>query len=145
MDWFLTELAKIAKNYRWYYVAYNGQAEIEQLAYRIWREAGCPVGRHEEHWWRAEKEYRADKPIRGMIVHDGPRTQLGQSISPLQAVVHAQTGVVYSLADLVPLIEAESRLAPGEAREIDAACDAAATGHSLELRAKIKQALGLES
>ena len=73
-------------------------AQVEQIAYRLWQEEGCPHGRHEDHWRQAEKEYHADKPIRGAILDDTKTGQVGQLLSPLQAVVHAKTGVVYPMA-----------------------------------------------
>jgi hypothetical protein len=30
--------------------------QIRQRAYQIWREAGCPEGRHEEDWAQARSE-----------------------------------------------------------------------------------------
>jgi len=30
------------------------RSRVQQLAYRLWEEAGRPVGRAEEHWYRAE-------------------------------------------------------------------------------------------
>jgi hypothetical protein len=66
-EWFLAELWAIASRYRWQYVAPDPQAQVEQVAYRLRQEEGCPHGRHEEHWRQAEQEFHADKPIRGAI------------------------------------------------------------------------------
>src|SRR3972149_9452756 len=33
--------------------------EIRQIAYHLWRDEGCPDGRHEEHWLKAESIWRA--------------------------------------------------------------------------------------
>jgi len=30
------------------------EEEIRQIAYHLWRDEGCPDGRHEEHWFKAE-------------------------------------------------------------------------------------------
>ena len=46
--------------------------EIRQIAYHIWRDEGCPEGRHLDHWLKAESIWRArqqaanepDKPAR---------------------------------------------------------------------------------
>ena len=35
------------------------EAKIAVRAYEIWQESGCPEGKHEEHWYRAERELRA--------------------------------------------------------------------------------------
>ena len=32
--------------------------EIRQIAYHLWRDEGCPDGRHEEHWLKAESIWR---------------------------------------------------------------------------------------
>lgn len=32
---------------------------IAQRAYEIWKESGCPNGKDQEHWFRAERELRA--------------------------------------------------------------------------------------
>lgn len=32
---------------------------IALRAYEIWRESGCPDGKHDEHWLQAERELRA--------------------------------------------------------------------------------------
>ena len=47
----------------------NHEAEIATLAYRYYCEEGCPEGKEEEHWLRAERE------ISG-------RSQPGESESP---------------------------------------------------------------
>ncbi len=33
--------------------------KIAIRAYEIWQESGCQHGKHEEHWYRAERELRA--------------------------------------------------------------------------------------
>jgi hypothetical protein len=33
---------------------------IQLLANRIWREAGCPQGRHQEHWSEAERRLESE-------------------------------------------------------------------------------------
>jgi hypothetical protein len=33
--------------------------EIEELAYQLWQERGCPEGSPDEDWFRAEEELRA--------------------------------------------------------------------------------------
>ncbi len=39
--------------------------KIAIRAYEIWRASGCPEGKHEEHWYRAERELRAQRaPLR---------------------------------------------------------------------------------
>jgi hypothetical protein len=141
-EWFLAELRAVASRYRWQYLAPDGQQQVEQIAYRLWQEEGCPHGRHEEHWRHAEKEFHADKPIRGAIF-DGPETgQEGQLLSPLQAVVHAQTGVVVTVSAMVK--EAGFPVTPGEAGAIDAAADASSEGYSAAFRTGMAQAVGLE-
>jgi hypothetical protein len=37
---------------------------IAQRAYEIWKETGCPNGRDQEHWFRAERELRARLTVR---------------------------------------------------------------------------------
>jgi Protein of unknown function (DUF2934) len=140
IEWFLAELRAVAGRYRWRYVAPDRQRQVEQIAHRLWREEGCPHGRQEDHWRRAEKEFHADKPIRGAVAGD-PKE--GQLLSPLQAVVHAQTGVVYPVSAIVK--ESGFPVTPGEARAIEAAADAAPEGHSAALRAGITKAVGLET
>jgi hypothetical protein len=141
-EWFLAELRAVASRYQWQYVAPDRQQQVAQIAYRLWQEEGRPQGREEEHWWRAEKAFHADKPIRGAIL-DGPKTgQVDQLLSPLQAVVHAQTGVVVTVSAMVK--EAGFPLTLGEAGAIDAAADAWSEGYSATLRTGIAKAVGLE-
>jgi len=40
---------------------------IALRAYEIWRESGCPDGKHDEHWLQAERE------LRGMQGRSGSR------------------------------------------------------------------------
>ena len=138
-EWFLAELRAVASRYQWQYLAPDRQAQVAQIAYCIWQEEGRPQGREEEHWWRAEKAFHADKPIRGAVVDDPKGEQL---LSPLQAVVHAQTGVVHPVSAIVK--ESGFPVSPGEARAIEAAADAAPEGHSPGLRAGLARAVGLE-
>jgi hypothetical protein len=35
--------------------------DIALLAYALWQEQGCPEGRHEEHWLKAEQELTANQ------------------------------------------------------------------------------------
>jgi hypothetical protein len=142
MEWFLAELRAVAGRYQWQYVAPDRQQQVEQIAHRLWQEEGCPHGRQEEHWRRAEKAFHADKPIRGAVVDDPKQGPVGQLLSPLQAVVHAQTGVVYAVSAVVK--ESGFPVSPGEARAIEAAADAAWEGYSPGLRAGIARAVGLE-
>lgn len=37
---------------------------IAQRAYEIWKESGCPNGKDQEHWFRAERELRAKQSVR---------------------------------------------------------------------------------
>ncbi len=37
---------------------------IAQRAYEIWKESGCPNGRDQEHWFRAERELRSKTTLR---------------------------------------------------------------------------------
>lgn len=37
---------------------------IAQRAYEIWKESGCPNGKDQEHWFRAERELRAKLSLR---------------------------------------------------------------------------------
>jgi hypothetical protein len=97
-EWFLAELRVVAGRYRWQYVAPDRQQQVAQIAYRIWQEEGRPRGREEEHWWRAEKAFHADKPIRGAVVDDPEAGQAGQLLSPLQAVAHARTGAIHPVS-----------------------------------------------
>jgi hypothetical protein len=140
--WFLAELGAVAGRYRWQYVAPDRQRQVEQIAYRLWQGEGCPHGRHEEHWRRAEREFHADKPIRGAIA-GGPEG--GQLLSPLQAVVHARAGVVCTAASIAELAGAGFPVTPGEAGAIEAAAEAAAGGYDAALRRGIARATGLES
>jgi hypothetical protein len=144
-EWFLAELRAVTGRYRWQYVAPDRQRQVELIAYRLWQEEGCPRGKEEEHWWRAEKEFHADKPIRGAIPDDPKPGQAGQLLSPLQAVVHARTGVVYAASSTAELAEAGFPMTPGEAGAIEAAADAASGGHNPGLRAGIAKAVGLET
>jgi hypothetical protein len=141
-EWFLAELRAIASRYQWQYVAPDRQAQVEQIAYRLWQEEGCPHGRHEEHWRQAEQEFHADKPIRGAILDDPKTGQVGQLLSPWQAVVHAQTGVVVTVSAIVK--EAGLPVTPGEAGAIAAAAEASSEGYSAAFRTAIAKAVGLE-
>jgi hypothetical protein len=138
-EWFLAELTAIASRYHWQYVAANRQQQVDQIAYRLWQEAGCPHGQHEDHWRQAERAFLADQPIRGAIVADARQNQVGQLLSPLQAVVHAQTGTVEPMDKLA---EAGFLVTPGEARAIEAAADAS-EGYPTALRTSIERAVGL--
>jgi hypothetical protein len=143
MDWFLGELRAVADRYRWQYVAPDRQQHVEQIAYRIWQEEGCPPGRHEDHWRRAEKEFLADKPIRGAPRDDTDAGRVGPLLSPLQAVVHARTVAVHAVPAIVE--GAGFPVTPGEAGVIEAAADGALAGHDPALRAGIARAVGLET
>jgi hypothetical protein len=143
-EWFLAELKAVAGRYRWQYVAPDRQPQLEQIAYRIWQEEGCPHGRHEEHWRQAEKEFHADKPIRGAILNDPKEGQVGQLLSPLQAVVHAQTGAVPPVSSTAKSGQVGFPITPGEAGAIEAAAEAASGGHDAALRTGIARAVGLE-
>lgn len=35
--------------------------KIAARAYQIWQESGCPEGKQEEHWFRAEQELRQQR------------------------------------------------------------------------------------
>jgi hypothetical protein len=142
-EWFLAELRAVASRYQWQYVAPNRQPQVEQIAYRIWQEEGCPHGRHEEHWRQAEKQFHADKPIRGAVVDDLKKGQVGQLLSPLQAVAHARTGAVHPVSAIGK--GAGFPITPGEAGAIEAAADAASGGgYSAAFRTGIAKAVGLE-
>lgn len=41
-----------------------GKDPIAQRAYEIWQESGCPHGKDQEHWFRAEREIRAKTTVR---------------------------------------------------------------------------------
>ena len=142
LEWFLAELRAIAGRYRWQYLAPDRQRHVEQIAYRIWQHEGCPHGRHEDHWRQAEQEFDADKPIRGVVPDAPKKIQAGQLLDPLQAVAHAQTGVVYPVSSAAKLTGAGFPITPGEARAIEAAAEAA-EGYDAALRAAIAQAVGL--
>jgi hypothetical protein len=71
---------------------------------------------------------------------DDPKGE--QLLSPLQAVVHAQTGVVHPVSAIVQ--ESGVPVSPGEVRAIEAAAGAAPEGHSPGLRAGLTRAVGLE-
>jgi hypothetical protein len=143
-QWFLAELRAIASRYQWQYVAPDRQAQVEQIAYRLWQEEGCPHGRHEEHWRQAEKAFHADKPIRGAILDDPKTGQVSQLLSPWQAVVHAKTGVIYSASSVAKLIDAGFPVTPGEVGAIEAAADASSDGYNAALRTGITEAVALE-
>jgi hypothetical protein len=143
-EWFLDELRAVAGRYRWQYVAPDPQGQVEQIAFRLWHEEGCPHGRHEDHWRQAEQEFHADKPIRGAVADDAQPGQTGPLLSPWQAVVHARTGMVNSDASLAKLAEAGLPVTPGEAGAFEAAADAAPGGYSADLRTDMARAVGLE-
>jgi hypothetical protein len=143
-EWFLAELRAVAGRYRWQHVAADRQSQVERIAYRLWQEEGCPRGREDDHWLRAEKEFHADKPIRGTVVDGTGAGQAGQLLSPLQAIVHAKTGEVYPTSSLGSLAENGYLVTAGEAGAIEAAADAAPGGHSAAFRAAIARAVGLE-
>ena len=46
------------------FVAKQDDVSVEQRAYEIWVEEGCPEGRALEHWLRAEQEISSPPPIR---------------------------------------------------------------------------------
>lgn len=143
MNWFLVELQRIARNYQWHYLACHRQCQIDLIAYRVWQQAGCPDERHEEHWWQAEREFYADKPIRGLIVNDPKKALVGQSVSPLQAVVHSQRGDVYPFVEIIRLAGDGLAITASEARAIEEATDAASRESDGDLRRSIEQAVGL--
>jgi hypothetical protein len=143
-EWFLAEVRAIAGRYRWQYVAPDRQAQVEQIAYRLWQAEGCSHGRHEDHWRQAEQEFHADKPIRGTILDAPHQGQAGQLLSPLQAVVHTKTGVVYPVSSPAQLAEAGFPVTAGELAAIEAAADATPGGYDVALRAGIAKAVGLE-
>ena len=143
-EWFLAELRAIAGRYQWQYVSPDRQQQVEQIAYRLWQEEGCPQGRQEDHWCQAEKEFHADKPIRGAVLDDPEKGQVGQLLSPWQAVVHAKIGVVSLAPSFVKLAEVGFPVTPGETGAIDAAADASSEGYSAALRTGIAKAVGLE-
>ena len=143
MEWFLAELRAVAGRYQWRYVAPDRQQQVAQIAYRIWQEEGCPPGRQEDHWWRAVKEFHADKPIRGALRDDTGKGQVGPLLSPLQAVVHARTGAVQAVPAIVE--GAGFPVTPGEAGVIEAAADGALEGCDPALRTAIARAVGLET
>jgi hypothetical protein len=66
-------------------------------------------------------------------------------LDPLQAVVHAQTGVVYPVSSPAKLTEAGFPITPAEAGAIEAAVDAKLDSYDAGLRAGIAQAVGLGS
>jgi hypothetical protein len=143
-EWFLAELRAVANQYQWQYVAPDRQTQVEQIAYRLWQEEGCPPGRQQEHWWQAQKKFHADKPIRGAILNNPKEGQGSQLLGPWQAVVHAKTGVVYPESSVAKLVEAGFPMTPAEARAIDAAADASSEGYNAAFRSGIAQAVGLE-
>jgi Protein of unknown function (DUF2934) len=143
MEWFLAELRAIAGRYQWQYVAPDRQRQVEQIAYRLWQEEGCPHGRHEDHWRRAEKEFHAGKPIRGALRDDPGKGQVGQLLSPLQAVAHARTGAVHAVPAIVKAVGFP--VTEGEAGAIEAADDGSVDGHDPVLRTGIARAVGLET
>ena len=142
MDWFLAELRAVAGRYQWQYVAPDRQRQVETIAYRIWQEEGCPHGRQEDHWWRAEKEFHADKPIRGALRDGSDKGEVGRLLSPLQAVVHARTGAVHAVPAIVK--GSSFPVTEGEAGAIGAAANGALEGHDPALRTGIARAVGLE-
>jgi hypothetical protein len=144
MEWFLAELQAVADRYRWQYVAPNGQQQVEQIAYRIWQQEGCPQGRQEEHWRQAEKEFHADKPIRGALVSDLNRGQVSQLLSPLQAVLQAQAEAASAVSPTAQSSEVGFPLTPREAGAIEAAAAAASEGYSPAFRTGMARAVGLE-
>jgi hypothetical protein len=143
-SWFLAELRAVAGHYQWQYVAPDRQAQVGQIAHRLWEEEGYPEGRHEEHWLQAERQFLSDKPIRGALPDGAPEGPVGQLLSPWQAVVHARTGVVTPDAAVATLTEAGFPVTPGEARAIEAAADATAEGYSEALRVGLAEAVGLQ-
>ena len=56
--------------------AYNHpdtEARIAELAYRFYEEEGCPEGRADEHWARAEREFhgrQADEPAADLSANE---------------------------------------------------------------------------
>jgi hypothetical protein len=143
LEWLLAELRAIAGRYQWQYAAPDRQPQVEQIAHRHWQEEGCQRGRHEEHWRQAEKEFHADKPIRGTISDDAKPEQVRQLLSPWQAFVLAKTGEVNSVSSLAKLAEAGFPVTPGEAGAIEAAAGATLGDYSPALRAGIAEAVGL--
>lgn len=66
------------------------EAEIAALAYRFYREEGCPEGKAHEHWLRAEQEVGGKAPSADPKVHQpkvrprllGPRILRSKSKFP---------------------------------------------------------------
>jgi len=68
----------------------NRDEEIRQIAYHVWRDEGCPEGRHLDHWLKAESIWRArqeapkepEKPARAKTKRPRKKTATaGQSKS----------------------------------------------------------------
>ncbi len=57
-----TDLTRTAKNtmakVRSAMAKPNQDEEIRQIAYHLWLDEGCPHGRHQEHWLKAEEIWR---------------------------------------------------------------------------------------
>jgi hypothetical protein len=72
-----TELTRTAKNtmgkVRDAIAHPNRDEEIRQIAYHLWRDEGCPDGRHDEHWFKAESIWIAR------------HTQTKESVAPAPA------------------------------------------------------------
>ncbi len=43
-------------------IASDQHQKIEQLAYGLWMERGCPIGSDQEDWFRAENMLNAQSP-----------------------------------------------------------------------------------
>ena len=54
----------------------DDEAEIATLAYRFYCEEGCPQGKADEHWMRAEREIRG----RSKSVESTPRENESESV-----------------------------------------------------------------
>ena len=61
-------------------------SQISEIAYKLWIEDGCPEGKDQEHWFRAEQIYnqQVQKEGNGEPVSSGSRsgTSAGGKTSP---------------------------------------------------------------
>jgi hypothetical protein len=51
----LSAYRKCRDNLAKFLISHGKQQEVEALAYRLWEEAGHPIGKPQEHWYRAEQ------------------------------------------------------------------------------------------
>ncbi|EZP74367.1 hypothetical protein BV96_00455 [Sphingomonas paucimobilis] len=65
---------------------------VKARAYRIWEEEGCPPGRDEDHWLRAEQAIAAEEAAPADSSAAGAVPEGGSAASPQKAAPRRKAG-----------------------------------------------------